>query len=299
MKFGVCLPHYGRPLDMEALARAARSAEALGYDSLWVTDHVIVPRELDIVYRDHMLDALAFLSFLAGVTRRVQIGTSVIILPYRHPAVVAKQVATADVLSGGRVIFGAGAGWMEGEFQALGVPFRERGARTNEALQAIIACWENQQPTVKGKHYSFQGLVASPQPAQKPHPPIWIGGLSQRAKERAVRFGQAWHPTGTAPDVLAKEWAQVQEIAQRQGRREPLALTMRCGLRWGEQPASLPRFALAGSASEVAGQIETLARIGVSHLALDVSGMDYPRLEAALADFAAQVRPQFLDKRSS
>jgi probable F420-dependent oxidoreductase len=293
MKFGVCIPHYQRPLDIEALTRVARRAEALGYDSLWVTDHIIVPKESDTPYRDNMLDALAFLNYLAGITSRVQIGTSVIILPYRHPATVAKQLATADVLSGGRVIFGAGTGWMEGEFAALGVPFRERGARANEALQAIIACWTSSQPTMKGKYFAFEGVVASPPPVQKPYPPIWVGGLSQRAKERAVRFGQAWHPTGTAPEVLEKEWAQVQEIVKRQGRREPLALTMRCGIRMGERPANLPRFALTGSAGEVAGQIERLARIGVSHLALDVSALDYPRLEAVLEEFAAKVKPQF------
>ena len=299
MKFGVCLPHYGRPLDMEALAGAARSVEALGYDSIWVTDHIIVPQGLDIVYREHMLDALAFLNYLAAITRRVQIGTSVLILPYRPPVIVAKQVATADVLSGGRVVFGAGAGWMEGEFKALGIPFRERGARTNEALQAILACWGNEVPTVTGRYYPLEGMVASPQPIQRPHPPIWIGGLSPGAKERAVRFGQAWHPTGTAPDVLAVEWGQVRETAERRGRQEPLALTMRCGLRWGERPGQPPRFALAGSASEVSGQVEALARIGVSHLALDLSHLDYPRLLASLEDFAARVMPQFQDKRPS
>src|SRR5262249_61850537 len=134
MQIGLCLPHFGRPLETGRLLQVAQRADVRGLDSLWVTDHVIVPKDVFVVYREEMLDPLAVLPWLAGVTERIALGTSVIILPYRSPVPVAKLLASVDALSGGRLIFGAGVGWMAGEFAALGVPFKERGSRTDEAL---------------------------------------------------------------------------------------------------------------------------------------------------------------------
>ena len=134
MKLGICIPHYGRPIEVGRLLEVVRRAEERGLDSVWVTDHVIVPRDLEIIYRDHMLDPLAVLPWLAGVTQRIALGTSVVILPYRSPIPVAKLLASVDVLSGGRLIFAAAIGWMEGEFAALGVPIKERASRSDEAL---------------------------------------------------------------------------------------------------------------------------------------------------------------------
>ena len=136
MQIGLCLPHFGRHIDTGRLLEVARRADTLGFDSLWVTDHVIVPKDVYIAYREEMLDPLAVLPWLAGVTERIALGTSVIILPYRSPLPVAKLLASVDVLSGGRLIFGAGVGWMEGEFAALGVPFNERGSRTD--VEAVV-----------------------------------------------------------------------------------------------------------------------------------------------------------------
>src|SRR6185295_11593739 len=145
MKLGICLPHYGRPIEPSRLVQLATRAEEMGLDSIWVTDHVIVPRDISLIYRSDMLDPLAVLPWLAGVTERIALGTSVIVLPYRSPLPVAKLLASVDVLSGGRLIFGAGVGWMEGEFAALGVPFNERGSRTDEALELFQKVWTTRE----------------------------------------------------------------------------------------------------------------------------------------------------------
>src|SRR5438046_1482298 len=128
MKLGICLPHYGRPIEVPRILEVARRAEERGLDSVWVTDHVIVPNQANVIYREDMLDPLAVLPWLAGVTNRVALGTSVVILPYRSPIPVAKLLASVDVLSGGRLIVGAAIGWLGGGFDALGVPFKERAS---------------------------------------------------------------------------------------------------------------------------------------------------------------------------
>ena len=159
MQFGVCIPHYGIPLDVDNLTNMAIKAEEMRFDSVWVTDHIIVPHEIpartDIVYRHDMLEPLSLLTHLGAVTKRVKIGTSVIILPYRNPVVLSKAIATADVLSKGRVIFGAAIGWMEGEFQALNAPFADRGAVSDEYLQLLRELWTNPTPTFRGNIFRF------------------------------------------------------------------------------------------------------------------------------------------------
>ena len=162
MQIGLCLPHYGRAIETSHLLRVAQRADTLGLDSLWVTDHVIVPKDILIAYREEMLDPLAVLPWLAGVTERIALGTSVIILPYRSPLPVAKLLASVDVLSGGRLIFGAGVGWMEGEFAALGVPFKERGSRTDEALELFQTVWTAREPEIETRRHRLHGLIASP-----------------------------------------------------------------------------------------------------------------------------------------
>src|SRR6185369_11229174 len=146
MKLGICIPHYGRPIEVDRMLSVVRNAEEAGLDSVWVTDHVIVPRDVDIIYREHMLDPLAVLPWLAAATSRISLGTSVLILPYRSPLPVAKLLASVDVLSGGRLIVGVAVGWVEREFEALGVPFRERGRRTDEAIELFRTVWTQEYP---------------------------------------------------------------------------------------------------------------------------------------------------------
>src|SRR6476660_2464327 len=168
MKLGICLPHYGRPIEVGRMLEVARRAEERGLDSVWVTDHVIVPEQSNVIYREDMLDPLAVLPWLAGVTSRVALGTSVVILPYRSPIPVAKLLASVDVLSGGRLIVGAAIGWLEGEFETLGVPFKERASRTDEALELFRTLWTEEQPTLTTQHHQLANLQVSPMPLQKP-----------------------------------------------------------------------------------------------------------------------------------
>src|SRR6266704_2841113 len=175
MKLGICLPHYGRPIEVGRMLEVVRRAEDCGLDSIWVTDHVIVPAQANVIYREHMLDPLAVLPWLAGVTSRVALGTCVVILPYRSPIRVAKLLASVDVLSGGRLIVGAAIGWMEGEFEALGVPFKERVSRSEEALTLMRTLWTEERPELETSRHRLSGVQVSPMPLQKPRPPIWIG----------------------------------------------------------------------------------------------------------------------------
>ena len=181
MHFGVGLPHFRRLASTEAIVTVAQQAEALGFDSVWVSDHIVVPRSAIPRFGEVFFEPFTTLAYVAGKTKRVRLGTSVIILPYRHPLFMGKALATLDVLSGGRVIVGAAVGWLAEEFEALGIPFTERGARSDEALKVMRALWTEAEPKFEGKFFRFAGIRAEPKPLQKPHPPIWIGGNSPAA----------------------------------------------------------------------------------------------------------------------
>src|SRR5262245_28074746 len=156
MKLGICLPHYGRPIEVPRMLEVARRTEERGLDSVWVTDHVRVPEQAYVIYREHILDPLAVLPWLAGVPSRVDLGTSVMILPYRSPIPVAKLLASVDVLSGGRLIVGAAIGWLEGEFDALGVPLKERASRSDEALELFRTLWTQDRPTLETRRHHLR-----------------------------------------------------------------------------------------------------------------------------------------------
>jgi len=220
MKLGICLPHYGRPIEPSRLAQIAARAEEMGLDSIWVTDHVIVPRDISLIYRNDMLDPLAMLPWLAGVTERIALGTSVIVLPYRSPLPVAKLLASVDVLSGGRLIVGVAVGWVEGEFEALNVPFRERGRRTDEAIRVIRMLWTQDEVTFHGEFYKLDRISVLPKPWQNP-PPIWIGGKSEAAQKRTARLGDGWMPSFITPDEFRAGVERVQELAAAEEREVP------------------------------------------------------------------------------
>jgi len=181
----------------EGAARVARAAEAAGFDSLWGGEHVVLPdprvppSPLDP--EDRIMDPVVTLAFLAAHTRRIRLGTGIIILPQRNPLVLAKELATLDVLSNGRLIFGVGVGYLEPEFRALGIPFATRGQVTDDYLAAIRAIWSESSPAYRGRHAAFEGVQAHPRPVQQPRPPIVIGGHTPAAFRRAVEQGQGWY----------------------------------------------------------------------------------------------------------
>jgi len=297
MKFGVCIPHYGRAIDTDGLTEMAVESEQMGFDSVWVTDHIIVPHVIpdrpDIVYRYNMLEPLTLLAHLGAVTKRVNIGTSVIILPYRNPVVLAKAIATADVLSKGRVIFGAAIGWMEGEFQALGAPFANRGQMSNEYLRLLKELWTNPNPAFQGKYFQFSEVTFSPMPAQKPHPPIWIGGRSRAGVRRAVEFGDFWHPAQMGPQEVAKMAAYLRRYSASVGRETPPQLSVRGrALTFSNTVASGDRLPLQGTTEDIIADVQGYAEAGVSHLIMEIAGDTYSDKFWAMERFMKEVKPR-------
>jgi probable F420-dependent oxidoreductase len=303
MEFGICIPHYGKPIDIAKILDTVRQVEALEFDSVWVTDHLIVPQTLEIIYRDHMLEPLALLNYVAAMTTRVKIGTSVIILPYRNPIVVAKMLATTDQLSAGRLIFGAAVGWMEPEFAALGAPFADRGAYSDECLRLIKMLWTQEKVSFEGQYCSFTDMQASPRPLQQPHPPIWVGGNSPRARRRVAELGDGWHATAIPLDELRVGIADVRNKWARRGRAgEPVfSLRIPCSIEGVSQevlhytPRRPGRESLTGSISSMVERLKTYQELGVSHLALEMSTQSHESTFASLEAFATRIRPQLSD----
>jgi probable F420-dependent oxidoreductase len=197
MKLGYHGFGVGATANAGAAARVARHAEDLGYESLWTAEHVVLPSPRappsPAPPETPLLDPAGALCFAAGLTTRIRLATGIIILPQRNPLVLAKELTTVDVLSSGRLIFGIGVGYLKPEFDALGIPFDNKGPRSDEYLEAIVALWTQPRPSYSGRFASFAGIDAQPRPVQKPHPPIVIGGHSPGAFRRAVRYGNGWY----------------------------------------------------------------------------------------------------------
>lgn len=296
MEIGVWIPSVRRMANPAVIRRSILQAEQLGYDALWTIDHVIAPRanreQFGLLYDPFIVMALA-----AGLTQRIRIGVSVLVLPYRHGVLTAKMVASLDDLSGGRVILGVGAGWNATESAILGLPFEERGPMTDEYLRVMRELWTNPEPSFSGRYTQFSDVEFRPLPAQKPHPPIWVGGSSRAALRRTVEFGDAWHPINRTPDQLREGQAEIERHCQRFGRARPPATTLRIDVRLvlDEHPYPKPAHAghmLVGTPTELEEQIAELHEIGVEHLALEFVGRDADDFAAQLTAFAEQVRPR-------
>jgi probable F420-dependent oxidoreductase len=230
MRFGVHLVAAGKVVEGEKIARLARRAEELGYDSVWVSDHIIFPTVLRSPYPYSpdgklpldptlpLLEPFTVLSYAAAVTKTVKLGTSVAIVPYRDPLVTAKIVSSLDVLSGGRFIFGVGVGWLEEEFRVLRQNIKDRAAQTQEALLAMKACWTQEDPEFHGKFFDFSGIKFAPKPVQKPYPPIWFGGNSLPALKRAVELGDGWHSVWMTPEEVAATAKTLRELCAKVGK---------------------------------------------------------------------------------
>ena len=298
MKIGICLPHYGRPIEIGRLLDIVGHAEEVGLDSIWVTDHVIVPKDMTLIYRDNMLDPLAVLPWLAGVTSRVALGTSVIVLPYRSPVPVAKLLASVDVLSGGRLIFGAAVGWVEAEFDALGVPLKERGSRTDEALELIRTLWTQEYPEITTARHHLAGLKVSPMPLQKPRPPILVGGSSDAAFRRVARLGDGWHASSCSPQTFRAGALAVHNHWKDAGREGEPELTLRIPLliEGVHRPAVDPgllgtRHVVRGPLQNVLRELRAYQSAGCRHVAIEVSYSTFPSILQTIDLLADEVMP--------
>jgi probable F420-dependent oxidoreductase len=299
MKFGVTIPNNWGVEDVRQVLAMGPLAETLGYDSVWVMDHLFnngyIRERLDDKPYYH---PLATLSHLSATTRRVALGTSVLVLPYHHPVELAKYTATLDQMSGGRVILGVGVGAMTEEFEALGISMRQRGALTNECIAIMKELWTSPDPSYHSPRWHFSDLKFSPKPVQKPHIPLWIGGSSPGAMTRAATMGDGWHPSGMSPEAFAQGREQVRKLATAAGRDpDSLVMSVRVEVEVHGRPSSQraqSRSRLSGSDMDdlVAG-IKAYENAGVEHIVLALNSGDIPQLTALMGDIAKRVMPQF------
>lgn len=231
MKIGVQLYLGGAAANPAHLSALARGVEERGFHSLWLPEHVVLPPEVGSHYPYSVdgrfpfdLTALPFepftgLAFAAAVTSRVRLGTGICILPQRDPVYTAKQAADVDVLSGGRLDFGIGVGWLREEFEALGRPFAHRGARAREYVQVMQTLWQDEVCTFAGDYFTLGPCHQSPKPVQQPHPPLFFGGESAAALKRVAEMGQGWFAAGIAPEALPAACRRLEEMLAAHGRR--------------------------------------------------------------------------------
>jgi alkanesulfonate monooxygenase len=327
MRYGLRIPSFAlgpRTASLEAMGRYLRRAEDLGFDCAVSIDHLLLTPP---AYACTWLEPISLLSALAGVTRTIRLGTMVLVLPLRNPVAFAKEWATLDLLSGGRSILGIGVGWHEEEFALMGVPHRERGRRMEECIEIVQALWAGDRVTYEGRHYRFRDLTIDPKPAQRPHPPIWIGGGTQPSEKvygqtvtnidpvlrRIARYADTWVPHSSAtPEMVKADWAKVQRFAREYGRDPGRIGRVYSNFIWvlgrGEKPESaIPKFSvysgmdldywrtyyLLGEADELAERIS--ARIealdgGVDTIVLNPLDWGPEQLERIAADVLPRVR---------
>lgn len=283
MKFGIMFANVGpfaRPDNLEALARCA---EETGFESLWAVEHVVVPVGYTAEYpysrsgrmpgpEDAPIpDPVVSLAYAAALTRRIKLATGVLILPQRHPAYVAKEFATLDVLSGGRAILGVGIGWLHEEFAAVGVPFRERAARTEESIRALRSLWKGEPEAFEGRFYRWGPVQSHPKPVQPGGVPIVIGGHVDNAARRAARYGDGFFPVrGDAGRI-----AELQRLL-----REECATI-------GRDPAEIE--ITAGAPGTGLDAIRRHRDLGVSRLTIAAPGRDVDQVRKGLEQFASGV----------
>ena len=290
LQFGCHLPIWGPGATRDALITLARRVEGLGFDSVWASDHVVIPTEIRSKYpynatgnfplpaTANFLEPLTALALVAGATERVQLGTTVLVLPHRHPVLAAKILATLDHLAPGRVILGAGVGWMREEIELLGASYEKRGAWTDEAIRIMRACWQNERVSFRGEFFSFPEVGFAPRPARGTIP-IWIGGHTPRAMRRVAELGDGWHAAFATPAVMREGIEKLRAACDKIG-RDPgrITLSVRMGV-----PAKRP-------AAEMIEELTALRGIGVSHVVVETRVTDVDDSSRILERFVSEVR---------
>jgi probable F420-dependent oxidoreductase len=269
MKVGVNLLNFGADATPAAFRQWAQAAEQFGYHFLMISDHVAVTPDVAQQYPAPFYDPFVALSWIAAITSKVEIGTTVAILPYRHPLLLARMAANIDQLSNGRFILGVGVGWAKQEYRALGVPFEQRGAIANEYLAAIRACWESDSASFHGRYVSFDDVGTKPRPVRSPHPPIWVGGKTDAALRRAVLYGDAFHPIVPSLKWAAEQLSRLREIAGRENKPVP-AFCPRVSVRLTNEPLPDPdRPFCHGDAAQLRRDLAGLVELGAQYLLID------------------------------
>ncbi len=313
MRFGVNTSPRGLMTSREAYMTIAQGAEAYGFDFLSVSDHVVVPRATasDYPYSEDAkwaggasgfsFEMLTAMTFLVGCTERIKLLSSVMVIPHRPALLTAKMLASMDLLSNGRILFGVGAGWLREEFEALETkPFEARGKVTDEFIEAMKELWTKDAPAYSGEFVEFSNIAFLPKPVQTPHPPIWVGGESAPALRRTVRLGDVWYPGSgnprwrlDTPDRLKARIAKLHEFAERDG-RDPSSIDIAYlffgPVSFERQPGfDTPRRLFSGSPCDMIGDVAALAEIGVSHINLTFAGSTTADMKHTMQRFQEDV----------
>lgn len=312
MDFGCVFPNRGPMATPANLGRFAEKAEALGYDTVWFSDHIVIPTEVKSFYPYDPSGRMAFnpaepywepltvIGYMAGRTSRVRLGTSVLVLPYRNPVVTAKMLATLDVLSNGRVTLGAGVGWMEEEFKAIGLDtYPRRGAYSDECIRIFRELWTKDTPSFQGEFHQFSKVRCEPRPVQSGGIPIWIGGHTPQAIRRAARLGDGWQPLVQRPPAdlppaeMQEKITQLRTFAQQAG-RDPQRITLAMGssIQFTDGAATGPRSLFTGTPAQIIEAIQRYQELGVQNFRCDFPGPSIDGLLQAMERFAAEVRPK-------
>jgi probable F420-dependent oxidoreductase len=291
MRYGVAIPHANAFATPDAIRSMARAIEDLGFDSLWVSDHVIVPEGSGYI-PEFMDEPLATLAFLAAETNHVNIGTSVLIVPYRDPVFTAKFLSTVDYLSNGRLIVGVGAGWLEQEFDALSVPFAERGPRTDEYLRVFRNLWETETSSFDGRWKQYANMRMFPKAAasRRGTIPIWVGGNGKASVRRAAELGDGWHPINLAPGEFAP-LAESYHAECARFRKAPGPICLR-HMPGGRTRPGGEAWPLSGTADEQVADVRAYAAAGLDELMLSLPARNLEELFSMLRRFMREVAPR-------
>lgn len=309
MKFGIAVttsvtPATTATAQAEYVQQVAQAVEAAGYDSVWASDRTTYPADLATRYptmfgpghanpdAQNVLEAITTLSYVAGMTEKVRLGISVLVLPFRNPLLNAKMITTLDVMSGGRAIFGVGLGWMPEEFESNSAMFEHRGAVTDEHIEVFKAACTSDVPEYQGKHVQTSGMVFFPRPVQQPHPPVWIGGNSQYAIRRAARLGDAWHGIRLTPSQITEMRESLHKACQRH-ERDPaeVQVTLRATLELGEAKHNPngERVPLTGTTQNILDDVRWYEDAGLDYLVLSVAAPSTDETVEAIARFGELV----------
>ena len=281
MRLGFNIPNLGPVASAENVAKVAQRAEALGYDTVWVTERLLWPINPQTPYAGSsdgslpeaykiQLDPLGALTYAAAHTRRIGLGTSVLDMPYYNPVMLARNLTTLDVFSGGRLRVGLGQGWSQDEFDATGASMKTRAGRADEFLQVLHAIWKTDPAEFNGKHFRLPKSIIQPKPVQKPHPPIYLAAFSSPALKRIATLGDGWNPVAIPADGMKQMWEGVKAMAKEAG-RDPneLKMVVRANLGITSEPITLNRFIFTGSLDQIKGDIQACREIGASEVHFD------------------------------
>jgi probable F420-dependent oxidoreductase len=290
--FGLILPSYRKGASVEGIDAASDAAERLGWHSVFTTDHLLVEPSARSEDYYEIFDAVVTLAHIAARTRRIKVGTSVIVVPMRNALVLAKELATIDALSGGRLIVGAGIGWNKTEFENVGEGdrFHRRGAYLDESIDLWRHLWGGGTGPFHGRFHDFDEVRFGPLPVQGANVPIWLGGRDERALRRTGRVADGYHSTTTSPAQYAVRVPLIRAAAEDAGRTAPL-FSARLRVHFG--PAETSFYQLAGTPEQMVGEIRAFAEVGLGHVALDFVETDPARSVKLIEKFDAEVVAAF------